>query len=388
MKLLFFSFNSYSDPDICDVLNQMHIQFDVLKYDFDAPGHNKNHDEEFVEFFIKNVQTSIYDAVFSIDFWPPLAMACYKLNIKYIAWSYDCPFDLLYPEETLQLPNVYCFVFDREQQRSYLNKGIDNIFYMPLGANLNRYNHISKEDKKCIKYRTEISFIGKLYENSYPLIRMGVNEKTASILDRIIEMQTNLLPNNILDEIVTDGLIHVINDEMHTNYNDFVDEATKPKVIYALESEITRRERIMMLNLCGRRYNTDFYSNSKFDLLEGVSIHGYVNYWEELPWIYAASKINLNPTLKAIHSGISLRAFDITACGGFMLTNRQPELEELFIEGEEVGVYGSIEEFVEKLEYYMSHEDERVKIAEAGKMRCFQSHGMDKRLKEIFEKSL
>ncbi|MDO4188887.1 MAG: glycosyltransferase [Lachnospiraceae bacterium] len=385
MRLLFYSFNSYSDPDVLYVLKKMNIEFDVLEYDFKAPGHNKNQDDDFVEMFLKKYDASLYDAVFSIDYWPPVAQACFKANLKYIAWSYDCPFDLLYPEDTLALPNVYCFVFDKEQQKKYSDMGIDNIYYMPLGVNVDRYKKINSSDIRCRKYLTDISFVGKLYENSYPLIRMGVNANTANVLDKIIETQTMLLPNNVLDQLVTDGLVNVINSEMHANDKDFKDEATKGKIIYALESEITRKERITLLNLCGRRYRTDFYSNSKFDLLEGVSTHGYVNYWEEMPWIFAASKINLNPTLKAIHAGVSLRAFDITACGGFMLTSRLPELEELFADGKEVGIYDNVVDFVEKLEYYMSHDDERNKIAKMGRERCFRDHSMDKRLKEIFD---
>lgn len=388
MRILFYAFESYSDPDIIFVLSQMNIEFDVFTYDFDESGHNKNHDDNFVELFLKEYDTSLYDAVFSIDFWPPLALACYKANIKYIAWSYDCPFDLLKPEETLALPNVYCFVFDKEQQKTYSNMGIDHIYHMPLGVNVNRYKKISRVNNKCKKYRTDVSFVGKLYENSFPIIKMGVNENTGLLLDKIIETQTNLLPNNILSQLVTDGLANVINEEMHNNDPGFKDEATKGKIIYALETEITRKERIAILNLCGRRYKTDFYSNSEFELLEGVTKHGYVNYWNEMPWIFAASKINLNPTLKAIHSGVSLRAFDITACGGFMLTNRQPEIEELFIDGKEVALYDNIVDFVEKLEYYMMHDDVRMKIAEAGRERCFRDHGMDKRLKEIFDIAL
>lgn len=388
MKILFYSFQSYSDPDVCDILRQMNIEYDIFEYDLEAPGHNKNYDEEFVNAFLKKYQSSVYDAVFSIDFWPPLALACYKANMKYIAWSYDCPFDLLKPEETLALPNVCCFVFDKEQQKKYSDMGIENIYYMPLAVNVNRYTKINSRDSKCEKYRTDVSFVGKLYENSYPIIRTGVNDNTALLLDRIIEMQTNLLPNNVLAQLITDGLVNLINDEMHSNDCDFKDEATKAKIIYAIEAEITRKERIAILNLCGRRYKTDFYSNSEFDLLEGVTKHGYVNYWNEMPWIFAASKINLNPTLKAIHSGVSLRAFDITACGGFMLTNRQPEIEKLFIDGKEVVLYDNIVDFVEKLEYYMNHDEERMKIAEAGRERCFRDHGMDKRLKEIFDIAL
>ena len=64
----------------------------------------------------------------------------------------------------------------------------------------------------------------------------------------------------------------------------------------------------------------------------------------EMPLIFHGSKINLNTTSKPIRTGIPLRVFDIMGCGGFVLSNYQPELCEFFEPGVHFDYYTSQDE--------------------------------------------
>ena len=71
------------------------------------------------------------------------------------------------------------------------------------------------------------------------------------------------------------------------------------------------------------------------------------------------TEINLNITAKSIRSALPLRIFDILACGGFCLTNYQPELEDLFTVGEDLDCYVSEDDLLAKTEYYLSTVQQR-----------------------------
>ena len=82
------------------------------------------------------------------------------------------------------------------------------------------------------------------------------------------------------------------------------------------------------------------------------------------------------------------RTFEIPACGGFLLHERTAELADYYEEGREVACFGSPTELVEKVRYYLDHEAERVRIAQAGHARCVRDHSFVGRAQAVIDKFL
>ena len=81
------------------------------------------------------------------------------------------------------------------------------------------------------------------------------------------------------------------------------------------------------------------------------------------------------------------RSFEIPACGVFMLAERSDVHSSLFEEDVEAVFFSTKKELLEKVNYYLQHEAERMVIANNGLQRCRNSdYTHAGRLKEVIKK--
>ncbi len=79
----------------------------------------------------------------------------------------------------------------------------------------------------------------------------------------------------------------------------------------------------------------------------------------ELHKYYASAKIVLNDTRSDMKEAgfISNRVFDVTASGGFLISDYMPEIERFY--GDSIPMFKTKEELKHLIEYYLSHPEER-----------------------------
>ena len=82
-------------------------------------------------------------------------------------------------------------------------------------------------------------------------------------------------------------------------------------------------------------------------------------------------------------SGMSLRVWDVMGSGGFLISNYQEEIEDYFVIGEDLEVFSSEEELVDKVGFYLKHDDIREKIARNGYEKVRKYHSYDERIKQM-----
>jgi len=81
---------------------------------------------------------------------------------------------------------------------------------------------------------------------------------------------------------------------------------------------------------------------------------------------------------------IKARPFEITGSGGFCITGAADDTESYFVPNEEIVIYKDTPDLIEKIHYYLEHDEERARIQKAGYKRALKEHNYETRLRDIF----
>ena len=118
---------------------------------------------------------------------------------------------------------------------------------------------------------------------------------------------------------------------------------------------------------------------------------------QQVRQIYQSSRITLNFADSGMQlSGGSLnhsrqikaRTFEAPGAGGFLLTEENADLGSYFQLGDELVAYNNDEDLVRKIRFYLSHPEERDRIARAGHARVQREHLYETRFAAIIDHAL
>lgn len=104
---------------------------------------------------------------------------------------------------------------------------------------------------------------------------------------------------------------------------------------------------------------------------------------EEVAETYSQSRIVVNTS---IAGEVTIRIMEGTACGALILTDTRPKsMGDMFVPGRDLVTYSDDADLIKKIDYYLAHEDERARIAQAGHDRTHACHTVTQRTKRIVE---
>lgn len=100
---------------------------------------------------------------------------------------------------------------------------------------------------------------------------------------------------------------------------------------------------------------------------------------------YHNSKIVLNDHLQTMRENgfVSNRIYDVSAAGGFIISDNNPEIREIF--GDLAVTYTTRKELNEKINYYLNNETERLKIIDKMRAIVLNNHTFKHRVHKIID---
>ncbi len=392
MKLIVYFWGSNSDDILRKTLAG--LGHEVVVYDRICEHYTR--DIKFAQGLINLIHECCAEAVVSNDYYPVISMVCNTTGIPYYSWVYDSPHYTLYAVTSgYKCNHIGCF--DRALVQRLNELGIRTVKHLPLGADWSGYEGCRSSTGECGKYVCDVSFVGSLYtgkHNYYDALKDDLLLRDRA--DMITERQCFDYEHDHIagfwdkdiagsDEIRKHVVELLMREELLPG-KDYIEDIEYIFNAHFLERKVTVEERRRLLTEVARReYDFALYTDSD---LKDCSVltkacRGRVDYSTEMPLVFMNSRINLNITLRSIHTGIPLRALDIMGCGGFLLSNYQQELAEYFAEDKEVVLFYDMEDCLEKIDFYLAHEEKRKEIAAAGRIAVMERFGYRRQLERL-----
>ena len=382
MNILFLDWPCFGRTDFLNFFSERHDSVTL----FSHADYELRKSDSFLAALYSVLENQQFDFCFSYNFFPLMATACYKCNIKYVSFVYDSPHVKLY-SYTVTYPTNYIFLFDSSLVTQFQKEGVSTFYYMPLPVNANRIHSLLQKPYDSARLSADVSFVGSLYNENHNLYDslQGISSYTKGYLDAIMQAQSHVYGYNFLEECPTPPITAELQNAAHYQKNpDGVESLSFIFSDYYLCRKLTSMERINILTDVASHFPLKIFTPNKNYVIPNASNMGAADYLAETPYIFHDSKINLNITLRSIKSGIPLRCMEIMSCGGFLLTNFQSDFFKHFVAGEDFVYFESNDDMLQKIDYYLTHEKERTSIAESGYQKVLKNHSYETIFQQIF----
>ncbi len=391
MKVFYIDVESFCAYDFIDSLLKYRLHgknTEIFRYTYKNVG--IWNDSEVESNMLLNIKNESPDFAFSFNYYPLVSKVCQNAGLKYISWVYDNPQVALYNYTLINSCNDV-FLFDSEMYESFASQGIKTVHYLPLAASTERLDKFLLNNDKVASYKAQISFVGSLYteeHNFYERMLPNLDPYTHGYLEGLMRSQIQIQGYNFVEKCLSDEIINkmycALPIEPHT---DGVDTKQYLYSDYVINRRITGIERVELLKKIAIKHTVDLYTKDKSFSAPGINNHGIVTYYDYMPYVFKGSDINLNISLRSIKKGIPLRCFDIMGCGGFLLSNFQEDFFRYFEPDIDFVFYESQSDLINKIDYYLQHEDDRKAICENAYKKIKKDHTFDIRIGQILKEA-
>jgi spore maturation protein CgeB len=328
--------------------------------------------------------------IFAVNYTEGLAEFCQQEGCRLVCWEIDPSLSWL---RRVRAPTekTYVFTYRKANVAHYHEAGFKNVSYMPLAADPKKRAPLDLDEADRNRYAAPLSFVGasmvsealtfrKRFINLYAAwCGKGVEGKKEGgrLLDEVLALQRRDFSRFVLDQLLDQRLSRFISDskQFSPTYNPLM-----------LAAEISASEKRLTYVANLAKLGVVVWGDRGWATVQeyGVRYMGrHAHHTKELTKVYSATRINIDIGRLYQSDIVTMRVFDVMACGGFLLTERSDALLDLFKAGVEVETYVTLGELREKATFYLSNPQAARRIAARGMEAVRRLHDIRSRVKQM-----
>lgn len=306
-------------------------------------------------------------------------------------WEIDPTTDRILPAEGAT-DWLHLFTYREAQVDAFRAAGFQNVTYLPLASNVSRRKPRLSGPAEIERYGVNVAHVGSSmdaqarqfessYLQAYTAWRGGSAEAEVEgrrIMDEILAAQRSEPCRYLVDRLMKERL---------GEFMAAMRERRPELDITNWLAEMAARDKRLEMMARLAPHGAHVWGDPGWRALEarGVSYRGRAAHGDELTKIYSAARVQIDIGRIYQSDIITMRVFDVLACGGFLLAEHSEALEACFEVGVELESWRSPEELEQKVAYYLENPNERERIARRGLAAVRDRHRMRQRVHRILK---
>jgi spore maturation protein CgeB len=316
------------------------------------------------------------ELIAAINYPPGLAELCAEVGCKLLCWEIDPAVH----EGTVRADDrAQVFTFREAYVSELRAMGFRRVEQLPLAADPKLRQPVELTPEARAHYGAPVSFVGNslvpdipTWQKAFVDICQALGKAEADAASRLLE--------EVLAEQRADLSRQRLPEILAARCRGW--SVTGLARLVRCASEIAAAERRVVYASRLGRFGLQVWGDPGWRAAAGAGVRycGLASNFGDLNSIYCASQINLD--IGRLHQLdiVTMRNFDVLACGGFVLAERSSDLEKLFRIDVEIVCYASLGELEQKVAHYLAHPEQAQAIATAGRRAVLERHTIAQRV--------
>ncbi|MEO0652928.1 MAG: glycosyltransferase, partial [Planctomycetota bacterium] len=318
---------------------------------------------------------------------------CAERGVPYVAWEID-PSTERVPPVSRPVPDAHVHTYRRAHVEEYRAAGFERVEYTPLAADVLARQPAETSGERPERYEVDLAFVGASMVTRGRQCRAEFLAHYRAWAERegVDPDGVEAIVEALLVEQRAEPFDYRLSERLRDALGDFVEDHERRLAtgethtrLEALLGEVAAAEKRLNLIAGLGRFAPSVWGDDGWRAVEahGAAHRGGAGHTHELNRVYSGARINLDIGRIYQSDIVTMRVFDVLACGGFALVEHSPALEELFEVGVELDAYRSVDELHAKVEHWLAHPEERRAVAQRGLQAVRERHAMQARLEGL-----